>query len=67
MDREGKILRLGAAVILCAALIRIAGNPDGILQRERLLKGLFLWQTGYGIGEIRQVRRHLLKTASRQP
>lgn len=49
MDFDGKALRLGAAVIVCATLIRLAGSADRFLQREQLLKWLFFWQTGYRV------------------
>lgn len=52
MDRDGKILRLGAAVILCATLLRLAGGgfqqvaaylPEG----EDLLSLAVFLQSGY--------------------
>ena len=52
MDREGKILRLGAAVIVCATLLRLAGGgfqqvaaylPEG----EDLLSLAVFLQSGY--------------------
>lgn len=49
MDREGKILRLGVAVILCAVLIRLAGEGNWHFKRERLLELMFFWQTGFRV------------------
>lgn len=52
MDREGKILRLGAAVILCAVLIRLAGEENWHFKRERLMELMFFWQTGYRVEHV---------------
>ena len=52
MDRDGKILRLGTAVIICAVLIRLVGSTEYRLQKEQLLKWVFLWQTGYRVEHI---------------
>jgi stage II sporulation protein P len=49
MDREGKILRLGAAVLICATLIRVICSAEYRLQGEQLLEWMFLWQTGYRV------------------
>lgn len=54
MDREGKILRLGATVILCAIFIRLAGSAEYRLQTDRLLEWLFFWQTGYRVAYTQQ-------------
>ena len=49
MDREGKILLLGATVIICAALIRMVGSAESRLPRDRLMEWIFFWQTGYRV------------------
>ena len=49
MDREGKILRLGAAVLICATLIRVICSAEYRMQGEQLLEWMFLWQTGYRV------------------
>ena len=51
MDVYGKFLRMGTAVILCATLIRLAGNAERFLQPEQIMKGIILWQTGYRVTE----------------
>ena len=45
MDTDRKILRLGAAVIICAVLLHLTGNgwvPD----REKLVQTILFLQTG---------------------
>ena len=41
LDRDGKILRVGAAAILCAVLFRLAGNMMPTINREELVEFLF--------------------------
>ena len=46
MDREGKILRVGAAAILCAVLLRLAGSTLPDMKRAELVELLIFLQTG---------------------
>ena len=62
MDRDGKFLRLGAAMILCATLIRLAGKVDGRIQKEKLIEWMFLWQTGLRVVETQPIEPEPIPT-----
>jgi stage II sporulation protein P len=52
MDMEGKILRLGAAVIIAATLFRLLGGMLEPENRQQLFARLLLWQTGYRLEAV---------------